>query len=565
MYELGIFRDGEPARGAELPPGVYVAGSGQRCRIRLDGPGVSERHAAFSVSPAGVTVEDLGSDTGTFVNAEPISRAVRVLPTTPVTIGPYTIVIAPAAAPETVPETPSGAAAPHPEPVPEPVPESRPTPPSPSPPTVREEDAATRSVKRQLHAALVERLDIKRLAAARTSPEELRRRAADTLATLVDEVRGRLPPGMDVAVVSREILDEALGLGPLEALLADDSVTEIMVNGPKNVYVERGGRLERTGRSFADEASLVSAIERIVSPLGRRVDESQPFVDARLPDGSRVNVVIHPLSLVGPCITIRKFARRRLYDRDLIAKGTFTADMAAFLRACVLARKNVVVSGGTGSGKTTLLNVLSNYLPPTERILTIEDAAELRLAQPHVVRLEARPPNLEGRGAVTIRDLVRNALRMRPDRIIVGECRGGEALDMLQAMNTGHDGSLTTVHANSPRDVVSRLETMVLMSGIELPSRAIREQIASAVDVVVHEARLPDGSRKVTCISELTGLEGQQITMQDLFAFRQTGVDPDGRVLGVFEPTGAVPTFFRELAARGVPLDVSVFSRPPAP
>ena len=577
MYELGIFRDGEPARGAELPPGVYVAGSGQRCRIRLDGPGVSERHAAFSVSPAGVTVEDLGSDTGTFVNAEPVSRAVRVLPTTPVTIGPYTIVVAPAAArpaaaPEPPPAPPEGGPAgpsPSPAPPPAPVPESRPVPPSPPPapppPPVREEDAATRSVKRQLHAALVERLDVKRLAASRIGPDELRRRAADTLAALVGEVRDRLPPGMDVEAVGREILDEALGLGPLEALLADDSVTEIMVNGPKNVYVERGGRLEKTGRSFADEASLVSAIERIVSPLGRRVDESQPYVDARLPDGSRVNVVIHPLSLVGPCITIRKFARRRLYDRDLIAKGTFTADMAAFLRACVLARKNVVVSGGTGSGKTTLLNVLSNYLPPAERILTIEDAAELRLAQPHVVRLEARPPNLEGRGAVTIRDLVRNALRMRPDRIIVGECRGGEALDMLQAMNTGHDGSLTTVHANSPRDVVSRLETMVLMSGIELPSRAIREQIASAVDVVVHEARLPDGSRKVTCISELTGLEGQQITMQDLFAFRQTGVDPDGRVLGVFEPTGAVPTFFRELAARGVPLDVSVFSKPPAP
>ena len=363
-----------------------------------------------------------------------------------------------------------------------------------------------------------------RFSAAREGFEQrrirLRRRAEDTLSALIAEVRDRLPPGMDMAAVSREILDEALGLGPLEALLADDSVTEIMVNGPKNVFVERGGRLEKTGRSFADEASLVSAIERIVSPLGRRVDESQPFVDARLPDGSRVNVVIHPLSLVGPCVTIRKFARRRLYDADLIEKGTLTPDMAAFLRACVLVRKNIVVSGGTGSGKTTLLNVLSNYLPPTERILTIEDAAELRLAQPHLVRLEARPPNLEGRGAVTIRDLVRNALRMRPDRIIVGECRGGEALDMLQAMNTGHDGSLTTVHANSPRDVVSRLETMVLMSGIELPSRAIREQIASAVDIVVHEARLPDGSRKVTCISELTGLEGQQITMQDLFVYR---------------------------------------------
>ncbi|MBQ7666953.1 MAG: CpaF family protein [Kiritimatiellae bacterium] len=335
-----------------------------------------------------------------------------------------------------------------------------------------------------------------------------------------------------------------------------------MVNGPRDVYVERGGKLEKTERTFSDEATLLAAIERIVSPLGRRIDESQPYVDARLPDGSRVNVVIHPLSLVGPCVTIRKFARKRLFAADLVAKGTLTPQMAEFLETCVLARKNIIVSGGTGSGKTTLLNVLSTYIPATERILTIEDAAELRLSQPHLVRLEARPPNLEGRGAVTIRDLVRNALRMRPDRIIVGECRGGEALDMLQAMNTGHDGSLTTVHANSPRDVISRLETMVLMSGLELPSRAIREQIASAVDIVVHEARMPDGTRKITCISELTGLEGTQITMQDLFEFRQTGVGANGNVIGVFEPTGAIPTFYSDLEARGIPLDISVFSKP---
>ena len=338
-----------------------------------------------------------------------------------------------------------------------------------------------------------------------------------------------------------------------------------MVNGPDRIFVERRGKLELTGRTFMDEAAVMAAIERIVSPLGRRVDESQPYVDARLADGSRVNCVIHPLSLVGPCITIRKFARRQLFDRDLIGFGTLTQPMADFLRVCVLLRKNIVVSGGTGSGKTTLLNVLSNYLPHDERILTIEDAAELRLAQPHLVRLEARPPNIEGRGAVTIRDLVRNALRMRPDRIIVGECRGGEALDMLQAMNTGHDGSLTTVHANSPRDVISRLETMVLMSGLELPSRAIREQIASAVDLIVHESRLSDGSRKMTCISEVMGMEGQQITLQDLFVFRQTGLDAKGRVLGRFEATGAIPSFYGELASRGLSLDIAVFSPPPAP
>ena len=436
--------------------------------------------------------------------------------------------------------------------------------PAPAPAPVPQEDERLRSIRRQIHQELVSRLDIKRLSADRIRPEELRRRARETVAAILTEIRDRLPPDVDPETVGREVLDEALGLGPIEALLADDSVSEIMVNGPNRVFVERRGRLELTGRTFMDDAAVMAVIERIVSPLGRRVDESQPYVDARLSDGSRVNCVIHPLSLVGPCITIRKFSRRQLFDRDLIAFGTMTPAMAEFLRVCVLLRKNVVVSGGTGSGKTTLLNVLSNYLPENERILTIEDAAELRLAQPHLVRLEARPPNIEGRGAVTIRDLVRNALRMRPDRIIVGECRGGEALDMLQAMNTGHDGSLTTVHANSPRDVISRLETMVLMSGLELPSRAIREQIASAVDLIVHESRLSDGSRKITCISEVMGMEGQQITLQDLFVFRQTGLDANGRVLGEFAPTGAIPSFYEELAPRGLSLDIALFS-PPAP
>ncbi len=309
-----------------------------------------------------------------------------------------------------------------------------------------------------------------------------------------------------------------------------------------------------------NDTSVLAIIERIVSPIGRRIDESQPYVDARLPDGSRVNAIIHPLSLSGPCLTIRKFSKVPFTDRDLVRLGTLTDDATSLLDVCVRLRKNIIVSGGTGSGKTTLLNVLSGYLPAADRIVTIEDAAELRLTQSHVVRLEARPPNIEGRGAIPIRDLVRNALRMRPDRIVVGECRGGEALDMLQAMNTGHDGSLTTVHANSPRDVISRLETMVLMSGMDLPIRAIREQVASAIDLIVHESRLSDGSRKVTRITEVMGLEGDQITMQDLFEFKQTGIGEDGSVQGIFAPTGSVPSFLEDMKARGMSLDHAIFS-----
>ncbi|MDY5954830.1 MAG: CpaF family protein, partial [Kiritimatiellia bacterium] len=317
--------------------------------------------------------------------------------------------------------------------------------------------------------------------------------------------------------------------------------------------------LTRCPETFVDDASVLAVIERIVAPIGRRIDETQPYVDARLSDGSRVNAIIPPLSLIGPCLTIRKFSKRSYTADDLVGFGSWSASAVEFLRACVQMRKNIVVAGGTGSGKTTLLNVLSSFIPSSNRILTIEDAAELRLVQPHVVRLEARPANIEGRGAITIRDLVKNALRMRPDRIIVGEVRGGEALDMLQAMNTGHDGSLTTVHANSPRDVISRLETMVMMSGMELPSRAIREQIASAVDIIVHQSRMSDGSRKVVKITEIVGLEGQQIAMQDIFEFEQSGLAPDGKVLGRFKPTGSVPTFFEELQARGIVLDPVIF------
>lgn len=355
-----------------------------------------------------------------------------------------------------------------------------------------------------------------------------------------------------------QIVAEILGLGPLEPLLADESITEIMVNGPKNIYIERDGKIERTNASFETDEHLMRIIDRIVAPLGRRIDESSPLVDARLPDGSRVNAVIPPISLVGPTVTIRKFAKIPLTIQDLIGFSSITPEAVEFLRAAVIARINVVISGGTGSGKTTLLNVLSGFIPNDERIVTIENAAELQLRQEHVVTLESRPPNIEGRGEITVRDLVINTLRMRPDRIVVGECRGAEALDMLQAMNTGHDGSLTTAHSNSPRDSLARLETMVLMAGMDLPIRAIREQIASAIQLVVHEERMRDGSRRVVSITEIQGMEGDIITMSEIFSFEQTGVE-DGRVIGRLRPTGIRPKFIKQIQAAGIMLPPAIF------
>jgi pilus assembly protein CpaF len=361
-------------------------------------------------------------------------------------------------------------------------------------------------------------------------------------------------------VVLTDITDGVLGLGPLEALIKDDSVTEIMVNGPESIYIEREGKLYRTEETFFDEQQLRRTIEKIVAKVGRRIDEASPYVDARLADGSRVNAIIPPLALDGPALTIRKFAAEAYRVEALIGFGTWNAAAAEFMEACVSGRMNVLVSGGTGAGKTTTLNVLSSFIPANERIITIEDAAELRLQQPHIVRLESRPPNIEGSGEVTIRDLVRNALRMRPNRIVVGEVRGGEALDMLQAMNTGHDGSISTVHANTPRDVLGRLETMVLMAGTELTVKAVREQISSAVDIIIHQGRLKDGTRRVTHISEVLNMEGDVITLQDIFKFDfHAGVNAQGRFIGELKPTGIRPKCLEKLADAGIHVPTAAF------
>ena len=361
-----------------------------------------------------------------------------------------------------------------------------------------------------------------------------------------------------------DILDELTGYGPIQPLLDDPDISEVMVNGPKKVFIEKNGKLVKSAVTFEDDDHVLRIIDRIILPLGRRVDADTPTVDARLPDGSRVNAVVRPVSIDGPSITIRKFKKDKLSIQQLINYGSLTPNMAEFIRACVLARLNIVISGGTGSGKTTLLNVLSSYIAEEERIVTIEDAAELQLQQDHVLRMETKVPNTDGKGAVTIRDLVRNSLRMRPDRIIVGECRGGEALDMLQAMNTGHDGSLTTLHANSPRDALSRLETMVLMAGMDLPLKVVRQQVSSAVDLIIQQTRLKDGSRKVTAITEVVGMEGDVIVLTDIFKFEQTGVGENGKIIGELKPTGIRPIFTPRLEAAGFKLGAEVFMAVPA-
>ena len=565
MIQIIIHQPGQPDAAAQLAPGAYLIGSGKECQIRLPRPEISGRHAQFVVRDHSLVVMDLGSSNGTTVGGNPLfaHTPCEVPPGQPIQIGKVSITLKPPAAPAPATTAAPATAAPvagAPKTAAtwggvdkEPIPILKI---SGVPPEVR---PLLQELKKQAHRELLTRLNLKKLALAGITGPALKRKAEETIREILSQLTIQLPPSIKIEVLEKELLQEAIGLGPLEYMLELNDITEIMVNGPEQVYVEKKGVLYRTDTAFADNNQVLSAIERIVSPLGRRIDESSPMVDARLPDGSRVNAVIPPLSLVGPSITIRKFSKKPFSAADLIRFGSVSPEIMTFLDRCVKVRKNILISGGTGSGKTTFLNVLSSFLPNRERIVTIEDAAELQLHQEHLVRLESRPPNVEGKGEITIRDLVRNALRMRPDRIVVGECRGGEALDMLQAMNTGHDGSLTTIHANSPRDALARLETLVLMAGFDLPLRAIREQIASAIHIVVQISRERDGSRKLTHVSEITKMEGEIITMQDLFVFRQTGWDAENRILGEHVPTGSIPTFLEEIERAKLPLDISIF------
>jgi pilus assembly protein CpaF len=545
---------------------VVTIGRGDECTIRLTGHLVSRRHATLEVNGASVRVCD-SSCNGTLAGAVFVNdRAVDVPLGTPLTIGEYTLSV------ETVgsPAVPSGS-----EPAPAPILPVAATavavPPSNVPVPDRIPDALApeaplsaasnafppaaepSDVRREIHRLLLEHLDLGAIEAGKHDSPSLRPRVLTALRRIVRQLDARIPADVNRDALVGEMVDEALGLGPLEKFLSDPNVSEIMVVDPDTIYVEERGKLTRPSARFTDDERVRAVIERIVTPLGRRIDESSPLVDARLRDGSRVNAVIPPLALRGSAITIRKFAKTPLTLDKLIEFGALTEAMGRFLTRSVVAKRNVVIAGGTGSGKTTLLNVLSAAIPADERIVTIEDAAELKLGQPHVVSLETRPPNMEGKGEYSIRDLVKNALRMRPDRIVVGECRGGEALDMLQAMNTGHDGSLTTTHANSAREAIARLETLVLMSGLDLPIRAIREQIAGAVHLIVQQARLSDGSRKVTAITEVTGIdESGEVELVPIFRFVRTGTGEGGKVLGEFRASGFLPSFLNDFLVMGL-------------
>jgi pilus assembly protein CpaF len=554
-----------------------------QCVVRLDSDLVSRQHAVVHPMPNGMIVEDVSTN-GTIAGDRLLRREATEVPYgTPIVLGDYTLffmVPGVEVAPPTVgqpsmasmsapglttaapamPPSNGGARSSHGPRLP--VPASRPRSSGLSNASVElnlahaAREARTREVamRREIHKALLEHLDLATIDAANLDDPSMRPKVLGALRRIVQQMDARIPPEIERDTLIGELADEALGLGPLERFLGDPTITEVMVVDPNTIYVEQNGKISLTGARFTDDERVRAVIERIITPLGRRIDESSPLVDARLKDGSRVNAVIRPIALRGSCITIRKFSKTPLTVEKLIEFGTMTHSMAQFLHRCVIAKKNIVISGGTGSGKTTLLNVLSGSIPAEERIVTIEDAAELQLKQPHVVSMETRPANLEGRGEYTIRDLVKNALRMRPDRIVVGECRGGEALDMLQAMNTGHDGSLTTTHANSPPEAIARLETLALMAGVDLPIRAIRDQIGSAIHVIVQQTRLPDGTRKVTEISEVLGVERDtgEIQTRPIFEFVRTGTGPRGKLVGEFRATGYLPTFLETFIVMGL-------------
>jgi pilus assembly protein CpaF len=574
-------------------PDESIIGKAAQSEIRLDSWRVSKEHARLFKTPSGILLEDMGAFGGVTVNDERVELQYGPLKSSDVIgIGPYKLKVSEIGASSGIVQTAhtssrSDTAAYRNQLATEEMAASRrlaeqtqakilaqvsAKPLTAAPSTTREVVLAPDPAQKQrefewrkrVHAKLLDTMDLRRHDISSMSDDRLRAETDKLIAQIIEELDADIPVDIDRKSLQKQVLDEAIGLGPLEELLADDTVSEVMVNRYDEIYIERSGRLIKHPLTFTGDRAVLGVIERIVAPLGRRIDESSPMVDARLKDGSRVNAIIPPLALKGACLTIRKFAKRKLEANDLVKFGSISPEMAQFLEVCVVARKNVIVSGGTGSGKTTLLNILSNFIPYSERIITVEDAAELKLHHDHLISLESRPANVEGKGAVLIRDLVKNTLRMRPDRIVVGECRGAEALDMLQAMNTGHEGSLTTLHANTPRDALARLETMVLMAGMDLPLTAIREQICSAVDVIVQQTRFSCGTRMVTSITEITGMESGKIQLQEIFRFHNQGyTGENGKVRGIFTGCDMVPSFYEELRSVGQDLSMDIFK--PAP
>lgn len=569
MFKIIIeTKKGTPVADQVIESDSCLLGKGADCDIRLHGWLLGRKHALFELREDGVHLTSLDRKIGVRVHGQQVESYGPISNDDVFQIDSYVIRItdnqtrqSSNVAPEASPSVTDGATS---------SAEDINTPPSVrtvQPDKENIEHQKSNELKKTYQTArgrvsreLLQQMDLRRINVSEMNDAQLRSFSEKLITDIVREMDG-LPVEVNQQALIKQVLDEAVGLGPIEDLLADDSITEIMVNSSSEIFYERNGRIAESDVTFTDERSVLAVIERIVAPLGRRIDESSPTVDARLKDGSRVNAVIPPVALKGPCITIRKFAKEKLQAEHLVDYGSITQDMVEFLQLAVHNKQNIVVSGGTGSGKTTLLNVLSNFIPKQERVITVEDSAELRLNIKNLINMEARPANQEGKGEVSIRDLVRNCLRMRPDRIVVGECRSGEALDMLQAMNTGHDGSLTTVHANSPRDCVARIEVMVMMAGMDLPILAIREQIASAVDIIIQQTRFSCGSRKVTSISEVNGVEGSTIQMGEIFRYRPTGFDEEGRVQGIYESTGLIPQLYEKLRERGHSLDLSIFQK----
>ncbi len=593
MFLITVAEKGGGSEQLEFDKDEVTVGRLDGNDICISKGNVSKYHAKIVEKQGKFVVVDLKSTNGTFVNGKKIAGPVVVKPTDKIYIGDAIISVEPleAQAEEEYEEEPPPEDEEPPQEDEELPPEDEEPPPEEEEPPPEDEEPPPEEVpdknmpaslasamrknkknvdpkveeysnlQKDIHDRLIEYLDLRRLDMDRLGDDELWRRTEKAITDILDQMDAdsEIPEGVDRDQLLTDVLNEALGLGPLEAFLADDDISEIMVNHANQIFVEKKGKITLSEKIFSSNQAVLGVIERIVAPIGRRIDESSPLVDARLKDGSRVNAIIPPLALKGPCITIRKFKREKLQVQDLVKFKSITPQMAEFLEMAVKAHKNIVISGGTGSGKTTLLNVVSSFIGEDERIVTVEDAAELQIHQPHWVQLESRPANLEGKGAITIRDLVKNCLRMRPDRIIVGECRSGETLDMLQAMNTGHDGSLTTLHANTPRDAIARIETMVLMAGMDLPVKAIREQIAAAVHMVVQQTRFTDGSRRVSYITEISGMEVDIITLQDIFTFKQEGFTPEGKVRGRYVASGFVPRFYDDLQRKGVPVNMGIF------